>query len=259
MKLTLDVSGEGAPLVLVGGGLTGVASWVAHAETLAPRRRVALAQPLGVQLGIEQAPLPAGYSIELESHALAESLADLAWTQPLDLVGWSLGGAIALDFALDQPARIRSLVLVEPDTPWALTDQARAHPEVRKAEQNANRWVAGVSEDDLAAFMGEMLGPGSSPRDHPRWPVWNAHRGALRALFALHAHRDDVSRVRAFNRPVLLVKGEGTEVYNLLMIDALERLLPERRTLELPGGHLAPVVAKDQFLDRMEAFQRDLR
>jgi hypothetical protein len=32
MKMRLEISGEGTPLVIVGGGLTGVLSWTTHAE-----------------------------------------------------------------------------------------------------------------------------------------------------------------------------------------------------------------------------------
>jgi pimeloyl-ACP methyl ester carboxylesterase len=256
VRMQFDVVGDGAPLVLVGGGLTGSLSWVPHAEALAPRRRVARAQPLGVQLGVERAPLPVGYSIRMESDALAAALDDLGWTEPVDVVGWSMGGLIALDFGLNYPQRVRSLVLVEPDTPWALSPNDRADPEVRKAEEDAKRWTSGVTEDALAAFMEEMLGPGSPARAHPRWPVWSAHREALRAIDAIFQHDDDVARLGRFSKPVLLVKGEGTARYNVLMLDTLARALPDVRLVELPGGHMAPVVAMDQFLVAMEDFQR---
>jgi pimeloyl-ACP methyl ester carboxylesterase len=255
MKLQLDVIGEGAPLVIVGGGLTGSLSWIPHAEKLAPRRSVARAQPLGVQLALEQAALPEGYSIKMESRGLAAALDELGWRAPIDLVGWSMGGTITLDFALDHPERVRSLVLVEPDVPWALSPDARADPEVRRAEQNAERWAAGVGEDDLAAFMSEMLG--APAREHPRWPVWNEHRQALRSIVAIFRHHDHIARLATFNKPVLLVQGEGTERYNVLMVDALARRLPRVRTIVLPGGHLAPVVAMDEFLADMEAFLRE--
>ena len=95
MKLQLHVIGEEQPLVLVGNGLTGALGWRAHAEQLAPARTVARAQPLSVQLGLERAPLPADYSVKMESRALGAALDDIGWTQPVDVVGWSYGGLIA--------------------------------------------------------------------------------------------------------------------------------------------------------------------
>lgn len=256
MKMQLHFAGRGRPLVIVGGGLTGVLSWEPHAERLAPRRHVARAQPLAVQLGVEHAPLPVDYSIRMESRALSAALDEARWAEAMDVVGWSLGGLIALDFALDHPERIRSLVLIEPDTPWALPDGGRTDPDVQRAEASAMRWADGVTEEDLALFMNEMLGPGQSAREHPRWPVWNAHRDALRGAAAMHRHRDDRARLLGFSRPVLLVKGEGTERYNAVIIDALAGTLPNVRVVVLPGGHLAPVVAMDRFLEAMESFQQ---
>jgi hypothetical protein len=87
----------------------------------------------------------------------------MGWTQPIDLVGWSMGGLIALDFALDHHDRVRSLVLIEPDAPWVLPDSGRGDPDVRRAEDLATRFASAVTEDDLAALMVE-----SSARAHRR-------------------------------------------------------------------------------------------
>src|SRR5687768_6535748 len=105
MKMQTEMRGSGSPLVLVGGGLTGSKSWLPHAERLAGSRTVIRAQPVAVQLGLENRPLPSNYSLELESAALEAAL-DPA---PIDVVGWSYGAFIALDYALDHPERIRTL------------------------------------------------------------------------------------------------------------------------------------------------------
>jgi pimeloyl-ACP methyl ester carboxylesterase len=253
--MQLLTTGHGRPLVMVGGGLTGALSWEPHAEALASRRSVARAQPLGVQLGVEHAPMPADYSVELESRALAAGLDELGWDEPLDLVGWSMGGLIALDFALNHPDEIRSLVLIEPDVPWVLGEHGRTDPDVQRAEGFARRFAEGVTDEDFVAFLREILGPGVAPREHPRWGVWNAHRDALRALIAIYRHDDDEARLARFPRPVLLVKGEGTERYNSIMVDALAAAFSDVRVVELPGGHMAPVVAMDRFIEEMERFQ----
>jgi hypothetical protein len=43
--LQYDVKGEGEPLVLVPGGLTGWLSWIPHAERLAATRKTIRVQP----------------------------------------------------------------------------------------------------------------------------------------------------------------------------------------------------------------------
>src|SRR5262245_54281329 len=60
-RMQIDVKGTGGtPLVLVGGGLTGWASWEPHQARLMTKRTVARAQPLSVEYGLLNRPLPEG-------------------------------------------------------------------------------------------------------------------------------------------------------------------------------------------------------
>jgi pimeloyl-ACP methyl ester carboxylesterase len=256
LALQVDVQGTagGAPLVLVGGGLTGWRSWVPHQERLRASRRVARVQPLSVQYGLERRALPAGYSIELESAALAAGLTAAGLTGPIDLVAWSYGAVIALDFALDHPGRVRSLTLIEPPAFWVLEatgvadDQARR--EVEAIRQLHAEMAGDVSEDQLASFVRQagFCPPGSAPRDLPAWPVWLEHRRSLLSGVAPWGHRDDADRLRGFDRPVLLVKGTGSSHFLHRIVDGLAGALPRARVLELPGGHAPQIAAMDDFL-----------
>ena len=88
LRLQTDVKGEGPPLVLVGGGLTGWLSWVPHQERLASTRQVVRVQLLSVQYGLEDQPLPPRYGLKTESDALAGSIAQLGLGGPVDLAEW---------------------------------------------------------------------------------------------------------------------------------------------------------------------------
>src|SRR5690606_35776199 len=78
------------------GRLTGWLSWTPHQERLETTRRVTRAQPLVVQLGLENRPVPPGYSIEMEGAALAAAVDMLHPTGRVDLVAWSYGGFLTL-------------------------------------------------------------------------------------------------------------------------------------------------------------------
>src|SRR5215831_14356419 len=112
MKMQYEVTGSGRPLVLVPGGLTGWASWEPFVELFSEKRTVIRVQLLGVQLGIENRSLPEEYSVKTESSLLAATLDSLEFTMPLDVVAWSFGAFTSLDFALDNPGRIRTLTLI---------------------------------------------------------------------------------------------------------------------------------------------------
>jgi pimeloyl-ACP methyl ester carboxylesterase len=257
-RMQLDVKGEGAPIVMVGGGLTGALSWVPHQERLAKVRKAVRAQPLAVQYGLEAKALPDGYSLEMESGALAAAIEGLGVT---DLVAWSYGAAIALDYALDHPDRVRTLTLIEPPAMWVLDAAGTADGETRR-ESDALRalyrqMTRDVTEDQLGAFVRQagLVPPGKSPSELPPWRSWVEHRRSLRTGDACWEHKDDAARLRAFRRPALLVRGTGSAHFLFRIIDGLAQTLPRAQVVELPGGHAPQIVAMDAFMERLAAFQ----
>jgi pimeloyl-ACP methyl ester carboxylesterase len=256
LRMQADRMGSGTPLVVIGGGLTGWASWQPHAERLAGSREVVRLQLLSVQYGLENRPLPAGYSVRTESHALAAALDDIGWTGPVDLVAWSFGAAVTLDFALDHAERVRTLTLIEPPALWLLPNHGRAWTDVRALEALVPEVRDDVGVAVLEAFVrtAALVPPGAAPESLPQWESWVRHRRSLRNTGAVFAHGDEPARVRAFDRPVLLVTGQGTAPFLRAIHDALATMLPNASALELPGGHAPHLVAPDEFLERIAAF-----
>ena len=261
MKMPLHTTGEGRPLVLVGGGLTGWLSWVPIQERLASSRRVARAQPLNVQLGLDGRPLPPDYSVKLESRALAAGLDDANLKEAVDLVAWSYGALVTLDFALDHPERVRTLTLIEPPAFWVLEATKQMDDESRRQRDDLKtlheEMRGDVSEEQLERFLIQagFGGPGMSPRAMPPWPGWVKHRRSLLQGPAVFAHMDRVERLRGFQRPVLLFKGTGSTHAFHRIIDVLGTTLPNARVVELPGGHGPQLTATDEFLRVLLDFQ----
>jgi pimeloyl-ACP methyl ester carboxylesterase len=251
-------AGTGPPLALIGGGLTGWASWEPHQQRLAASREVARFQLLSVQYGLEDHGLPEGYSVRMESRALAAALDRLGWTQPLDLVAWSFGALITLDFALENANRVRSLTLIEPPAFWVLPDGGRRDPEVQALEPLLRGLRGEITETQLEAWARAvgLVPPGAPARDLPQWPVWLAHRRSLRNCAAPLDHADRHSRLTRFPRPVLLVTGTGTPPWLRRIIDSLAAAFPHARTLEIPAGHAPQLVSMDRFLEELAAFHR---
>jgi pimeloyl-ACP methyl ester carboxylesterase len=264
MRMQLEVEGSGTPLVLMGGGLTGWLSWEPHARRLAGARRVARPQLLAVQLGLEGRPLPEGYSVEMESAALAAALDGQNLGGPLDLVAWSFGGLVTLDFALDRAERVRTLTLIEPNAFWVLEATATLDDHSRRERDELkalhDEMKGDVTEDQLARFV-RLVGlcpPGRTPEDLPSWALWSRHRRSLLSGPAVFRHDDDAARLRALERPVLLVKGSGSSHSLHRIVEALSAELPRARTVEFPGGHAPHLVSMDVFLAELVAFQETL-
>jgi pimeloyl-ACP methyl ester carboxylesterase len=261
LRMQAERIGSGAPLVLIGGGLTGWASWIPHAERLAATRQVTRLQLLAVQYGLENRPLPDGYSARMESAALAAALDEPGTTEPLDLVGWSYGALVSLDFALAHPERVRTLTLIEPPAVWTLPDGGRSLPDLQALTAVLQEVQSGddVSVAALVTFLHTvaMVPPGGDPAALPQWESWVQHRRSLRGGYAPFRHADDPGRLRAFRRPVLLVTGHGTSPFLRAVHDALAAALPDARTLELPGGQAPQLAAMDAFLAALARFHAE--
>lgn len=249
------IRGDGDPIVLVPGGLTGAASWEPLVELLARSARVVHAQLLNVQLGLEGEPLPPDYGVRTEVEALVETLEDAGITRPVDVAAWSYGALVALELALDHPGRVRTLALVEPLALFAL---GAADAEARSFAEFLRRFRpdADVSEADLEGFLcgvGWLL-PGKSPRDlraMPQWPAWMRHRQSLRNSAAMADFADDVGRLQRLRLPVSVVEGTASAPLLHRIAGALAMHIRNAQRLELPDGPGPHLTSPERFLDAL--------
>src|SRR5271168_178032 len=110
-KMHYLVGGSGRPLVLVHGLGSRALDWA----NLIPRliaggHRVYAVDLLGY--GRSAQPRDAGYSIADQAR-IVEAFLDSQHLPQVDMAGWSMGGWIAMRVALQQPERIRRLVLLD--------------------------------------------------------------------------------------------------------------------------------------------------
>ena len=251
------IKGEGKPLVLVPGGLTGWVSWNPFVDSFATSRKVVQVQLLNVEYGLENKPLPEGYSVRTESEALAASLVSNV-NEKADFIGWSYGGLVLLDYALNHRENIHTLTLIEPPALWILKNNGALDEDAKKMV-NFLASVPGdkkeVTEDDLEKFL-EFAGftkPGEPARQLPQWNTWIKFRQSLRNNPAVNAHRDENIRLKGITYPVLLVKGTGSARFLHQIIDACASEIPNAKVVEFPGGHAPHIVSKDEFLKAIDS------
>lgn len=260
--LQYEVSGEGRPLILVPGGLTGWKSWEPYVSYFTGlQRKVIRVQLLSVQYGLEDRPLPEDYSVKTESRALREVISALNLNAPADIIGWSFGAFISLDFALDNPEAIATLTLIEPPAFWVLLEKGELDVQTREIMHFFRTLKGNITDEMLSGFL-EKAGftqVGESPLNLPQWPQWLPYKKSLRNSRAIVNHTDDLKRLRNFKSPVLLVKGTGSAPFLHAIIDELEYDLPDARLIEMPEGHAPHIVSRDTFLQAWNKFQEDYR
>lgn len=247
------VAGEGDPLVLVPGGLTGWLSWIPHQERLMGHHRVIRVQPIHNELGSAGQPGDPGYSAEIERESLRLTLDHLD-IDTADFAGWSSGARALIGFTLSHPDRVRSLALVEPPAYWLLYEAGEADKRLEEVEEFLSG-LAGqeVTEEDLLRFLA-AAGFGSDPAEIRRaaaWETWLSHRMALswQGFIGGDAPKGDVS---AMTCPVLLVKGTVSVPWEKQVVDLLGKRIPNARVIELEGDHAAHIQSIDRFLEELE-------
>ena len=244
-------------MVLLGGGLLGADGWGGVPAALATTHRVVNVQSLAVQYGLEDRPLPEGYSLMTEVAALRASLDDLA-VERADLIGMSHGAVTGLLFALDNPHRVRTLTLVEPPAFWVLPNHGRDDPGARAMQQFVGSLrgaaMTDVHVERFRCLLGDCTG-GRSPRQAPQWSQWLKYRNSLRALHTIGDYDDDPAKLRGLSVPTLVIHGASTVAFHRSINDALLRALPNSRSFELAGGHNSPASSPDYFVKAWRTFQ----
>ena len=184
----------------------------------------------------------------------------LARGEPADLVGYSMGGRLALAYAVRNPRRVRRLVL-ESASPGLETEEERA---ARRAH-----------DEDLANFL-QTEGIEAFVERWEALELFESQRSLPPAVRASHRAR------RLLNHPRSLaacLRGLGTGVLPsywgslerlrvpvLILVGALDRkfatfgarmaaLLPDARVVEIAGaGHAIHLERPDAWLEAVTAF-----
>jgi pimeloyl-ACP methyl ester carboxylesterase len=251
--------GKGPALCMLGGGIAGAAGFASHAAELANEFRVIRLQTLNVECADSRHALPPRYSIKLESEAMRAALDVIAPTEQLDIVGHSFGALVALDFSLDHPGRVRSLVLSEPPAFWVVPrDELQASADMQRITTLVRQFrpTREATDADLAEFL-RTLGHSDTnapEQDDVRWVQWLRARRCLQGLSAVPDHTDNLERLKNFRRPVLLVAGANSPRFHRRINGLLAAYLPSVETVELPGGHQAVNTARDAFLRCLRSF-----
>jgi len=251
-----EITGKGETIVLVPGGLTGWLSWEPHSKQLSEKYRVMRVQLLAVELGLQNEPLPPDYSVDYETRALSRTL-DMNGISQAHFVAWSYGAEITLNFALNSPEKVATLTLIEPPAIWVLRSRGPLSKELMEEQKIIQSLGPGeVSESQLEWFthFAGIVPPGTDPKKLPQWPVWAKHRQSLRTSDVVYRHDDDVNRIRTFNKPVLLFKGEGSSAFLHHIVDILATEFPRARVEVLSGGHAPQLASMGAFMDILQAF-----
>ncbi len=112
-RMHYTVQGAGSPVVMIHGFMDSLHTWRRNVQELARTHAVYAVDVIGFGSSDRvQAPI---YTLKQQAHVLKEFFDDLN-IGPADVVGHSMGGALACQFAYDFPDLVHKLILVAPAT-----------------------------------------------------------------------------------------------------------------------------------------------
>ena len=242
--LSTQVQGAGATIVCLHSSAGSRAQWRPLADALGTRWRVVTPDLHGH--GSSPAwPTGALNTLDVDADAVMR----LSGPAPVHLVGHSYGAAVALQLALRQPERVRSLTLYEPVVFGMLEDSglesAPALEEIREvADSVAALLRAGRPLDAAHVFVGYWGGSRAwaALAEHQRRALMVRMHVVPRHFEALFAARWAASLLARLQMPVLLLRGGATRVPARRVTELLAQALPHAQCGVLPGaGHLGPI------------------
>jgi len=248
VELNYDSTGDGTAIVLTHGLGDDLEYWQAVVETLARYHRVVRWDVRGFG-GSDKPPGP--YSTAMFAADLG-GLLDALRLERVHLVGISMGGVIAQQFALDRPERLRSLVLVS--TSSEVGSQATANWQ-RLADK-----IERDGFDPRSADASRSFSPTFVAR-HPERVRAMAARTAANDPAAYAAAARAVSDYRwtaelaRVTIPTLILQGLDDQLTPPGGSVKMSRVLPHSRLLLIPEtGHNLPLEQPAVFVNAVLAF-----
>jgi pimeloyl-ACP methyl ester carboxylesterase len=189
--------------------------------------------------------------VELFDRLYVDALDALGLRQPVTLVGYSMGGAIAIAFAARHPERVNRLALIAPaGLPFE-------RPRIARYLQ-----IPGVGEclmrlfghDNTLNGIAELLESRPALRDEyvAKLAATIDYRGYYGALlstlrhYPLNALQEEWAQVGRHARPTLIVWGDRDATVAFPGAEAITRLMPNARLKVYPGqGHGIPMLNAD--------------
>jgi 3-oxoadipate enol-lactonase len=251
-RLYYETAGTGEPLVFVHGFTLDTRMWDDQFEAFAQRYRAIRYDARG----FGKSALPDG--TPYAPYDDLKALLDYVGVEQAHVIALSMGGGIAIDFALTYPQMTRTLVAVDAVVGgWRWSDEDVKHSKLRE-EMAAREGIPGAKrawlahplfapaneQPTVAARLAQMVD------EYSGWHFVNNNP-------AIGLKPRAFERLEQITVPTLVILGERDEPDFHGMADALASRVPEARKVVLAGvGHMANMEAPQAFNEAVFDFLR---
>ena len=204
--------------------------------------------------GSPDSPVP--YGFPYLAAVLGGLLSRLGLRGPVDVLGFSWGGALAQQFAFQNPARCRRLILVATATGAVMVP---GKPSVLAKMLSRRRYL---DHDYGAAIAGGLYGgearadPSDVKRLFDRQPIAGAGTGYLYQLLAGSVWTS-VFALPLIRQDTLIVAGIDDPIIPAANARIMAGLLPHATVHLHPGGHMELITNSADLAPMIESFRCD--
>ena len=247
-RLYYEVAGEGQPFVMIHAGVADNRQWNNEFAYFANRFRVVRYDMRGYG---KSEPVEGEFSHLQDLTALLDHL---HIDQPLILMGCSMGGGLAMDFALTRPSKVKVLIMVDAGPTGLELDV----PTPTKFEEAEKAYNAGdldrVAEIETQIWFDGMGRTPTQVNQAMRRLAYEMNRNAL-AYDAKHLGKrlpdtqvQAVERLSELHMPVLVIVGAHDTPYMLAAATyMLEKIPSARKVIIEDAAHLPNMDHSDEF------------
>ncbi len=251
IEIAYELGGAGAPLVMIHGAQGDQTMFTAMADALAPRFRVLTFDQRGSGLS-EKPDMP--YSIAMLADDTA-ALMDHVGFPAAHIIGVSMGGMIAQEFALRHPDRTRTLILgcTTPGGPNAIRAPGAAPAystrEMTAEERGRALAEAAFTKGYIASHPELIPSMIESRRRRPIDPI-----GFARRMQAIQGH-DTCDRLGQIRCPTLVITGREDALIPWENSRLIAERIPGAQLVILePAGHCFWMEQPEQSRNAIEGF-----
>jgi poly(3-hydroxyalkanoate) depolymerase len=204
--------------------------------------------------GVGGSPRPVvPYNLSTFTPVVGRALTLLGFTEPVDVLGLSWGGALAQHFAVQHRRRCRRLVLAATATGSLMVP---ANPRVLARMLTPRRHR---DADYARSIAGDIYG--GTMRTHPERAAQVLHSatrlGPRRGYYfqlAASTGWSSLPFLKLIRQPTLIVAGDDDPIVPVVNARIMARLLPDARLHVYEGGHIALVTEADGLAPVIEEF-----
>lgn len=257
VHLNVEIWGNGPPVLLLHGFTGGAATWKPFRDAWRGFRLVAVDL-----LGHGQSDSPAAWQRYSADHCVADLVAvlDALAVQRTSVLGYSMGGRIALRLAVGAPERVRALVL-EGSSPGIEDDQERAarrESDWALADAIEREGVAAFVDrwQALPLFASQARLPASTRDSLRRQRLRNNPIGLANSLrgMGVGAQQPLWEELPKLTAPTLVLVGAEDHKYRCLA-EHMVTAMPNAHAVVLSGaGHAVHLEQPDTFAREVEKF-----